>query len=292
MTRILQRDIDIGLLRAFIAVAETGSMTTAANIVSLTQSAVSQRIKRLEGVLNLKLFERTVEAMGLTSDGERLLSRAYKLVANNDQLVTDMWGADFNGEVKLGVPHDVVASMMPPTLRLFKRAYPHVLVTLVSDTSQVLHEKMCDKKIDLVLMTETVRGNQEQFLLTDRLVWVGAKGGEAYIERPLSVALGAENCAFRSSAVDALNKAEIHWRSICQEGSLEPVFATLKADLAVAPFLSRTVPADLDIHKNTELPALPEFHINLRTQPDNPSPIALELAKLIQDDFAKRYRGT
>lgn len=289
MTSVLQRDIDIGLLRAFIAVAETGSMTRAANIVSLTQSAVSQRIKRLEDVLNLKLFERRVDTMRLTPGGERLLSRAYKSVANNDQLVSDMWGTEFSGEVKLGVPPDVVASMMPPTLRLFRRVYPHVLVTLVSDTSEALHAKMCAKKIDLVLMTQSVRGNQEQFLLTDRLVWVGAKDGEAHKERPLSVSLGKENCAFRSSAVEALNKAEINWRAICQEGSLEPVFATLKADIAVAPFLSRTVPDDLVILKKTDLPPLPEFHINLRTRPDSPSAIALELAQLIQDDFAKRY---
>ncbi|PHS77271.1 MAG: LysR family transcriptional regulator [Rhodospirillaceae bacterium] len=289
MTKKMQRDIDIGLLRAFIAVAETKSMTRAANIVSLTQSAVSQRIKRLEDVLSLKLFERTVDAMRLTSGGERLLSRAYKSVANNDQLVTDMWGTDFSGEVKLGVPPDVVASMMPPTLRLIRRAYPHVLVTLVSDNSQALHAKMCDKKIDLVLMTDAVRGNQEQFLLTDRLVWVGAKGGEAHKERPLSVSLGEESCAFRSSAVEALNKAEINWRAICQEGSLEPVFATLKADIAVAPFLSRAVPDDLTILKNTELPPLPEFHINLRTRPDSTSAITLELARLIQDDFTNRY---
>ncbi|PCI39678.1 MAG: LysR family transcriptional regulator [Rhodospirillaceae bacterium] len=290
MTNVLHRDIDVGLLRAFIAVAETGSMTTAANMVSLTQSAVSQRIKRLEDILNLKLFDRTVEAMHLTPGGERLLSRAYKLVAGNDQLVADMADADFSGEIKLGVPHDIVASMMPPTLRLFKRVYPHVLVTLVSDTSQVLYTKLCAQKIDLVLMTETKRGNQEQFLLTDRLVWVGAKYGEAYKERPLCVALAQENCAFRDSTVDALNKAGINWRAICQDGGLEPVFATLKADIAIAAFLSNAVPDGLVIVKNKDLPALPEFHINLRMRPDSPSPIVLKLAQLIQDDFSKRYR--
>jgi len=83
-------------------------------------------------------------------------------------------------------------------------------------------------------MTESEPGDSEQLLLTDRLVWVGAKGGDACRQRPLSVALGQESRGFRTSAIEALTKAGIEWRAICQVGSLEPVFATLEADMAAA----------------------------------------------------------
>jgi hypothetical protein len=59
-------------------------------------------------------------------------------------------------------------------------------------------------------------------LLSDRLVWIGAKGGDVHHRHPLPVALGQESCGFRSAAVQALTKAAIEWRVICQVSSLEP----------------------------------------------------------------------
>ncbi len=62
----------------------------------------------------------------------------------------------------------------------------------------------------------------------------------------------------------ALSANGIEWRAICQVGSLVLVFATLEADVAVAPFLSRTVPDRLTVIDDPALPALPDFHINLQ----------------------------
>src|SRR5262249_16031297 len=131
------RDIDISLLRAFVAVAETGRMTQAAKMVHLTQSAVSQKIRRLEDLLGLVLFESRPNTARLTRGGERFFNRAQRLIALNDEILGEMRGADFSGEVKLGVPHDVVGSMMPAILRRFGREHPSVLVTLVSDVTTV-----------------------------------------------------------------------------------------------------------------------------------------------------------
>lgn len=285
----VRRNIDVGVLRAFVAVAETGRMTAAARVVNVTQSAVSQKIRRLEDLFDLKLFERRADSVRLTPDGERLISRAYRLIALNDEVISEMRGGDFSGEVRLGVPHDVVAMMMPPILRAFRHDHPNVLVTLVSDTSQTLRAMLRDKAIDLALMTEPHRGGDDQFLMVDHLVWAGAKGGDAARRRPLSVALGPEPCAFRASATGALNKAGIEWRAVCQIGSLEPVFATLQADMAVAPFLAHTIPDHLAIVRDPDLPLLPAFHINLNTPSTGLSEVASELGARIQEHFARQY---
>jgi DNA-binding transcriptional LysR family regulator len=283
------RDIDIGLLRAFIAVAETGRMTTAAKIVNLSQGAVSQQIKRLEQLFDGPLFERRADAARLTRAGERLMGAAYRMVALNDEVMNLMRRSDFSGEVRLGVPHDIVGMLLPPILRLFRQAHPNVLVTLVSDTTSTLRNALRNGGVDLALMTESERGSRGQWLLSDRLVWVGANGGEAWLRRPLSVALGQESCGFRASAVDALDKAGIEWRPICQVGSLEPVFATLEADMAVAPFLSRTVPERLAALGDDALPALPGFHINIRLPGSGATIIAKELAEHVREGFRRRY---
>jgi DNA-binding transcriptional LysR family regulator len=283
------RDIDVGLLRAFVAVAETGRMTTAARVVSVSQGAVSQQIKRLEALFRVTLFTRSTDAARLTRDGQRLIPLAHRLIALNDEVMGHMGTIDFAGEVRLGVPHDVVGRLMPPILRGFGREHPNVLITLVSETTAVLRKLLREGKVDLTLMTESDRADRGQHLMTDRLVWVGAKGGEAFRRRPLAVALGQTGCAFRALAIRALNAAKIEWRAICQVGSMEPVFATLEADMAVAPFLLRTLPERLAIVAEAALPKLPAYHINLRGPRGEASVSALELARHIREGFARRY---
>jgi hypothetical protein len=148
---------------------------------------------------------------------------------------------------------------------------------------------LLDGGIDLTLLTESKVGSRDHRLLTDRLVWVGAKGGDAQRRRPLPVALGTEDCAFRASAVQALTKAGIEWRAICQVGSLEPVFATLESDMAIAAFLSRTVPERLEVIDDGSLPKLSQHPISLRTSPSGMSAVAQELARHIREGFERRY---
>lgn len=283
------RDIDVGLLRSFVAVAETGRMTTAARVVNLSQGAVSQQIKRLETLFRMNLFDRAADAARLTRDGEKLIAQAHRLIALNDDVLEQMQQADFAGEVRLGVPHDVVGKLMPPILRRFSQEHPNVLVTLVSELTHSLKAALYERKVDLALMTESEPAKREQLLLTDRLVWVGAKGGDAWRRRPVAVALGQEGCAFRALAIRALTKSGIEWRPICQVGSLEPVFATLEADMAVAPFLFHTVPDRVEVLPDGCLPPLPAFHINLRLPPKGATKVALELARHIREGFSRRY---
>jgi DNA-binding transcriptional LysR family regulator len=283
------RDIDVALLRTFVAVAETGRMTTAARVVSVSQGAVSQQVKRLEALLHVTLFARMADAARLTRDGEKLMPLAHRMIALNDEVTEHMGAIDFTGEVRLGVPHDVVGRLMPPILRAFSREHTGVLITLVSERTALLRKLLRERSIDLALMTEPDRAQRGQHLMTDQLVWVGAKGGDASRQRPLAVALGQNGCAFRALAIRALNAADIEWRAICQVGSMEPVFATLEADLAVAPFLLRTVPDRLGILTDAALPKLPKYHINLKVPAVGASANALELARHIREGFARRY---
>ena len=283
------QNIDVALLRAFIAVAETGRMTTAAKIVHRTQGAISQQIKRLETQFDARLFDRKAGSASLTREGEKLLVNAHRLISLNDEVMDRMRTVDFTGEVRLGVAHDIVRAMMPPVLRRFRQEHPNVLTTLVSDTTQTLRADLRERKIDLAILTESERGDRDQFLLTDQLIWVGAKGGDAHRRRPLSVALGQENCGFRAAAIKALTKARMPWRAICQFGSLESVFATLEADMAIALFLSRTVPDRLAALRGRELPELPRFHINLRLPSTGTTSVVTEFARHIREGFSSRY---
>ena len=283
----MTRDIDIRLIRTFLAVAESGGMTSAANSLNLTQGAVSQKIKRLEALFGIELFERKQKKLRLTPEGERLMARAYRLISLNDDTWHLMTQPAFTGEIRLGVPLDIIRPMMPPILRRFSREHPKIQFTLVSDMTPTLLTALNNGEIDLTLTTESREGNEDQLLLSDKLVWVGAKNGEACYQTPLPVSLGSEPCAFRVPTLDALNKAEIDWLVVCGVGNLESILATVEADMAVAPYMSRLVPEQLTIiDSNVGLPPLPTYHINLHMPDSRGTNIAGELAKYIRNSFS------
>ena len=98
------RNLDISLIRAFVTVASTGNMTTAADRLALTQGAVSQQIKRLEDMLQIALFDRSQRKLRLTRRGERLLGLSNRLLALNDEIIAEMVGSAVGGTVRLGIP--------------------------------------------------------------------------------------------------------------------------------------------------------------------------------------------
>jgi DNA-binding transcriptional LysR family regulator len=286
----MHRDIDTALLRAFVAVVETGSVTGAAALLNLTQAAVSQQLKRLEELFGTQLFERHHRRLALRPNGERLLAHAHKLIALNDEVWGAMSAPAYEGEVRLGVPHDIVGPYLPPILRRFDQAWPRVRVSLKCTTTAQLLELLRKGDLDLTLTTEQRSGGTT--LLEDELVWAGAVNGAASGRDPLPVSLGDDKCAFRPAVLKALRAAGRDWRPVCEVSSMEPLLASIEADLAIAPLLRSTIPHYLQpIDRDRRLPRLPKFFINLYLPPARQSEIALELARHISQEFeARSYR--
>ena len=287
----MRRDIDIALLRAFVAVSETGGMTSAGRVLNLTQAAISQQIKRLEESLGQLLFERDHKRLTLTPYGEQLIGHAQRLVAMNDQVLEQMTTPAFEGEVRLGVPHDIVAPYMPQILRSFSQARPDVGISLVSGTTPRLLRMLERGEVNLTLTTEPSPAKGEDMLCEQALVWVGAIGGGACRKRPLPVSIGDETCAFRATALAALRESGIDWRMTIQVSDTGPLLATLEADLAVGPMLASTVPPTLAVTRQSAgLPTLPAFYINLQLPAAGVSEITRTLAGHIRAQFALHYR--
>jgi DNA-binding transcriptional LysR family regulator len=288
----MPRNIDTSLLRAFAAVAETGGMTRAALLLNLTQAAVSQQIKRLEESFGCRLFERDRRGLRLTAAGERLLGRAQRLLALNDEVWGLMTAPDFAGEVRLGIPHDVVRAFVPPILKRFDQAWPRVRVSLVCDTSPRLLTHLDRGEVDLTLTTEAGCPAHAEALFTDPLVWVGAKGGRAWERDPLPLSLGDESCSFRPAVLRAVADTDRSWRAVCEVGSVESIYATLEADLAVGALLGSTVPNGLQILGERDgLPRLRAFSVNLYLPRAGASDVAIELARHIREQLGARYRS-
>ncbi len=283
----MSRNIDIGLLRAFVAVAETGGMTAASRLLNLTQAAISQQIRRLEDQLRQQLLDRDRRRAALTPAGERLYVFAQRMLALNDETWGMMTSPDFEGEVKFGVPYDVIRPFVPAILKNFAQHWPRVRITLMCSTTLRLCEMLERGEVDLTLTTEEEAGGLGELLLPSQLVWVGARGGDAYRRRPLPVSIGDGTCAFRAASLKALAGVDVDWRVTCETSDITPYCATIEADLAVAPMLALAVPRNLQVLGVEEgLPPLPVFHINMRLPRAGVSKEAEELARFVRAGFA------
>lgn len=286
----MTRDIDIALLRAFSAVVETGSVTRAARLLHRTQAAVSLQIKRLEELFSEELFVREHRSLTLTPAGERLVGHAQRMLAVNDGVWASMTTPSIEGEVRLGVPYDIVASHMPAVLKRFSQAWPRIQISLICKASVLLLEELEAGAVDLTLTTELEGAKSAEKLLTEPLVWVGGHGMQAHLERPLPIALGSKLCKFRPVMITALQNAGIDWRTASEGDHIEGLYATLRAGLAVAPMLRTSIPDFLEILGDaSSLPPLPPFQINLYLPATGATDVAAELASHIRHEFAARF---
>ena len=105
-------NLDLATLRSFVNIAESGSMTRAAARLFMTQSAISMQIKRLEASLGLMVFERTASGIITTNSGEQLLGYALRLLDINDEAVGRLTSLDYAGQLRLGVPSDIIYPSM------------------------------------------------------------------------------------------------------------------------------------------------------------------------------------
>lgn len=135
------RNLDVTTLRSFVAVAELGGVTRAAGFLNLTQSAVSMQLKRLEELLNLSLIDRSSRAVSLTASGEQLLSYARRMVSLNDEVMSRLTDQSLEGEITLGVPHDIVYPAVPKVLQMFNASFPRMKVQLLTSYTRELKDQ-------------------------------------------------------------------------------------------------------------------------------------------------------
>jgi DNA-binding transcriptional LysR family regulator len=280
------RNLDVTTLRSFVAVADSGGVTRAAGFLHLTQSAVSMQLKRLEEILGLSLLDRSGRTIALTAAGEQLLVYARRMVALNDEVIGRLTDQAYEGEIVLGVPHDIVYPAIPRILQQFNAAYPRVKVQLISSYTRGLKQQFARGECDLILTTETEADRNCETLAERPLCWIGAPGGSAWRQRPLKLAFG-RYCTFRPKVIAALDAAQIEWDMVVETESDRTIEATVSADLAVHTMIDGTEPPHLaQIDHGGTLPDLPRQLINLYGADATNNHIVRELAVLVRGTFA------
>ena len=263
MTPNRLHNLDLGTLRSFVTIADSGSMTRAAGRLFMTQSAISMQIKRLENSLGMSVFDRSSQGMSTTTEGEQLLHFANQMLAINDEAMGRLTSPDYEGQIRIGAPCDVIYPHIPTILKEFSRDFPRVQIKLSSGSTVNLKSLYKQGLLDVVLTTEQIATLGGSIIDTQRLVWTGAVDGNVWKKRPLPLGI-SKNCAFRSSAIRALEDADIEWVDVVASEDDTAALAIVSADLCVsAEMESVKYLARAAIDHGGHLPELPEFSIVL-----------------------------
>jgi DNA-binding transcriptional LysR family regulator len=245
------------------------------------------QIKRLEEVLGCDVLDRSARKVGLTAEGEQLLGYARKMLALNDEAFHRLTTDVHEGEIVLGVPHDIVYPAIPQVLRRFAKEYPKMKVTLLSSFTRVLKAQFARGECDVILTTEVGVDPEGETIAELPLVWVGAPQGAAWKSRPLRLAY-EHNCIFRQGVQAALDRAGIPWEMAVESDSTRTVEASVSADLAVHTVLAGSEPPYVErINHGGALPDLSTMKVNLYVAQPTHSHTIQAMAEMIRRAYAQ-----
>jgi DNA-binding transcriptional LysR family regulator len=264
--------MEFELLRSFVAVAECGGFHRAAEQLNLTQSTVSQQIKRLELETKRSLFRRTTRSVVLTDDGEMLLGDARRLLQLEEAARQRLAAPRLSGTVRLGVVEEIAGGSLPSALGRFAALHPGVKLEVQIAVSAELLEELDAGRLDVVFAKRPLGTSKGRLVWREPLVWAAADTFDLIPGAALPLALYRERSVSREAALAALQDGELTWEIVYTSPSLTGVRAAALAGLAITPLPASAVVAGLRILDAEEgLPRLPdlEFAIYEKARSDN-----------------------
>jgi len=276
--------IDSELLRTFVAIADQGGYTRAAEQVNRTQSAVSMQMKRLEeDVVQRSLFQRNGRQMLLTAEGELLLGYARRILRLQGEALNSLRAPHMVGLVRIGTPDDYVTRFLPGVLARFAQAFPLVQVEMHCEPSFQLLQR---QDLDLTIVTREPGKEIGQLLRQEEVVWAQAENAMLHERSTLPLAMFNADCFCRNWACNALDTLNRDYRVAYSSPSLSAILAVVGAGLAITAQLRSLILADMRIiGKEEGLPDMPMASIVLLRNPRSQSPVTECLAEHIAEGF-------
>jgi DNA-binding transcriptional LysR family regulator len=255
---------DPALLRSFVAVAETRSFTGGGRLLGISQSTVSQQVRRLEEAVGRRLVARDTHSVALTPDGEAMLGFARKILDLNRQVERYFAGAELRGTLRFGASEDFVLSRLAEVLSDFARRNPSVDLEITVASSGILNEMLQAGELDLVLAKRRIGQEQGTLVRREALVWAAANPALVVPERPVPLIAFPPPSITRAVAIETLERANVPWRIVCTSASLGGLRAAAVAGLGVLVQPRSMLPPGLvELRTGRHLPELEEVEFVL-----------------------------
>jgi len=284
----MEADLDIRLLRAFVAVAEAGTVSKAALRLSRTQAAVSMQLQRLEAEFGSQLLLRSSRGMILTEAGEIVLAYARKTIALGEDVRRQIAGRMLIGRVRLGIIEDLAMTRLPSIIADFRRRHPSVEIALTSAGGADLAKAIDEGRSDIVIADPVRFASAPSGYMSRPLVWGASRIIEIDAEAELPLVLFESACSWQDRMLASLAEAGLPWRVGCRVSTFAALVSGLRAGFGIGLMLPESLPPDCEnVQGRLHLPPAPmaEFGIFVGA---NPPPLVNELASFLREGFADR----
>lgn len=252
-------NLDLDLLRTFVAVADLNTFAAAAVAVCRTQSAVSQQMQRLEQLVGKELFARHGRNKLLTEHGVQFLGYARKILQFNDEACTSLMYSDIQGTLAIGASEDTADNILPYILHRVTTVFPKLTIDVSVKRSPEMHDMLANGDIDLAITTTSSDSAEQILLRTSPTMWYCAADYNFRPEEPVALVLLDEPSNFRALALTMLEQLGIPWRIAYVASTLSAVKAAVKAGLGVTVRPVEMMSPDLRVLGAAEgLPPLPD----------------------------------
>ncbi|WJS02714.1 LysR substrate-binding domain-containing protein [Roseibium aggregatum] len=245
-------NLDSELLRTFLAVAGTGSVTEGARLIGRSQSATSLQIMRLEEVIGRDLFERTGRGVTLTETGQRLMPVARDVKERLDAVLREITADGLRGKLRLGIPDDHGQAKLAKILSAFAQSHPQVELEVTCTISTDFPELLSRGKLDLAVYEVETIGRNEEVVFEDPTCWVMSLYRDLLAEEPVPVALFDRACWWREAALKSLEARGRPYRIAFSSQSVAGVTAAVEAGIAIGLLGRSTLAGHLKVLGNEQ----------------------------------------
>ncbi|QKY02862.1 LysR family transcriptional regulator [Janthinobacterium lividum] len=268
--------LSVDALRVFRAVVQTGSMSQAASLLHLSQSAVSWKIKRLEQQLDCQLLARSGGLFGTTDQGAVLLRHAVNILDAHDDAVAHFSPSAMHGRLRIGVTEQISLTDVCAVLSQFSHHHPKVDVQLVVEQSQVLREHFADGVFDVILHQDFagMAAPADSLLWTETLHWCAATAEQTLPGESVKLITYGPHCFYRRLAEEKLGQAGMTWSVGLECPSVAGVLTAIVAGLGMAVVNERNLGQGVHRHAALErLAPLPRVASLMRANDNLPDPV-------------------
>jgi DNA-binding transcriptional LysR family regulator len=275
--------VDTELLRTFVAVVDCGGFAKAGVRRHMTQSTVSQQMKRLRDQVGHPLFAAAGRRRVPTTTAELLLGYARRILALHDDAALALNEGTTGGAVRIGATQDFAEARLPAVLHAFAHSHPRVRIEVRVGASRELQKLVEEASLDVAIVFDN-SAHATTLLRRERAGWLAGPGfSPPRPGEPWPLSLFEPPCTFRSAALGALDASSIPWKIVYSSPSLSGILAAVRAGLAVTLRLASHAQKGLrTMGPRDGLPAIESFRLALLISPGPATPAARSLVAALR----------
>lgn len=225
--------LDIAPLRSLVAVADCGGFHRAATALHLSQSAVSQHLRRIEAVVGEPIVRRSGRGVVFTEVGQKTLRHARTILAAHDSALDDL-GATEHKVLTIGATEHGADVMLAGLSRVLRERLPDLRVRFRLDRNVSLADAIDRGLVDLAIMLDGAGLDRANASGLVQLQWVSARTLTLSPREPLPLVIFAEPCTLREPAFAILESHHLEYEITAECSDLSGLYASVRSGLGVA----------------------------------------------------------